>query len=123
MTTIENPEGSGQSLLFLWAPGDRSECQVKRLDPVDNGKYKVHNEIKLIDLMSDHLGAEITYTLGAHNMMYPFIDVEKGKKVHLIGFQGNIKTKKHLRWKGSALYAGALYAVRQEDQTLSLIHI
>ena len=78
LTAIENPKGPGQSLLFLWAPGDRSECQVKRLDPVGNGKYKVHNEIKLIDLMSDHLGAEITYTLGAHNMMYPFIDVEKG---------------------------------------------
>ena len=123
LTTIENPEGHGQSLLFLWAPGDRSECQVKRLDPVGNGKYKVHNEIKLIDLMSDHLGAEITYTLGAHNMMYSFMDVDKGKKVHLIGFQGNIKTKKHLRWKGSSLYAGALYAVRQEDQTYKVLEV
>ena len=117
LTTIKNPNGPGQSLLFLWAPGNRSECQVKRMDPDGSGQYKVHDEVKLIDLMSNTLGAEVTYTLGAHNMMYPIIDKDNGKTVHLIGFQGNIRTKKDLRWKGSALYAGAMYAVRQEDQT------
>ncbi len=117
LTTIKNPNGPGQSLLFLWAPGNRSECQVKRMDPDGSGQYKVHDEVKLIDLMSNTLGAEVTYTLGAHNMMYPIIDKDNGKTVHLIGFQGNIRTKKDLRWKGSALYAGAMYAVRREDQT------
>ena len=104
LTSIKNPKGSGQSLLFLWAPGDRSECQVKRMDLSASGKYEIHDEVKLIDLMSDAIGAEVTYTLGAHNMMYPVIDEESGKTVHLIGFQGNIRTKKNLRWKGSALY-------------------
>ena len=117
LTTIKNPNGPGQSLLFLWAPGNRSECQVKRMDPDGSGQYKVHDEVKLIDLMSNTLGAEVTYTIGAHNMMYPIIDKDNGKTVHLIGFQGNIRTKKDLRWKGSALYAGAMYAVRREDQT------
>ena len=123
LTTIKNPKGPGQSLLFLWAPGDRSECQVKRLDPLANGEYEIHDEVKLIDLMSDAIGAEVTYTLGAHNMMYPVVDEKDGKTVHLIGFQGNIRTKKHLRWKGSALYAGALYAVRQEDQTYKVLEV
>ena len=123
LTSIKNPKGSGQSLLFLWAPGDRSECQVKRMDLSASGKYEIHDEVKLIDLMSDAIGAEVTYTLGAHNMMYPVIDEESGKTVHLIGFQGNIRTKKNLRWKGSALYAGALYAVRQEDQTYKVLEV
>ncbi|MDB4711518.1 NIPSNAP family protein [Verrucomicrobiales bacterium] len=123
LTTIKNPNGPGQSLLFLWAPGDRSECQVKRMDPDGAGQYTVHDEVKLIDLMSATLGTEVTYTLGAHNMMYPIIDKDAGETVHLIGFQGNIRTKKNLRWKGSALYAGALYAVRQEDQTYKVLEV
>ena len=123
LTAIKNPNGPGQSLLFLWAPGNRSECQVKRMDPNGVGQYTVHDEVKLIDLMSATLGAEVTYTLGAHNMMYPIIDKDTGETVHLIGFQGNIKTKKDLRWKGSALYAGALYAVRREDQTYKVMEV
>ena len=90
LTAIKNPNGPGQSLLFLWAPGDRSECQVKRMDPVGVGQYTVHDEVKLIDLMSETLGAEVTYTLGAHNMMYPIIDEDSGETVHLIGFQGTL---------------------------------
>ena len=123
LTTIKNPNGPGQSLLFLWAPGNRSECQVKRIDPDGAGKYTVHDEVKLIDLMSATLGAEVTYTLGAHNMMYPIIEKGTGETLHLIGFQGNIRTKKDLRWKGSALYAGALYAVRREDQTYKVLEV
>ena len=34
--------------------------------------------------MGDHLGAEITYTLGAHNMMYSFIDVKAIKLIVVI---------------------------------------
>jgi len=117
LTTIDNPNGSGESLLFLWAPGDRSQSQVKRLDPDGSGGYVVRDEAKIIDLMSKALGTEITYTLGAHNMMYPIVDPTTGETVHLIGFQGNIKGKHHLRWKGSALYAGAMYAIRGPDQT------
>jgi hypothetical protein len=117
LTTIKNPNGKGDSLLFLWAPGARSTSQVKRLDPDRSGGYTVHNEVRVIDLMSKTLGVEVMYTLGAHNMMYPVIDPATGETVHLIGFQGNIRGKNHLRWKGSALYGGALYAMRRADQT------
>ena len=54
----------------------------------------------IMELMKDKLGVEVSYTLGAHNMAYPFVDRESGKTVHLIGFQGNIKGKHHLKWKG-----------------------
>jgi hypothetical protein len=56
-------------------------------------------------------------------MAYPFTDPKSGQTVHLIGFQGNIKGKQHLKWKGSALYAGALYAIRYPDLTYKVLEV
>lgn len=120
LTTIENPNGPGESILFLWAPGGRSTSQVKRLDPDGNGGYTIHDEKSMMGLMERHLGREVTYTLGAHNMMYPIHDPESGELVHIIGFQGNLAGKHNLQWSGSRLYAGALYAIRHADQTYSV---
>jgi hypothetical protein len=120
LTSVKNPNGPGQSLLFLWAPGERSRSQIKRLDPDGNGGYRIHDEEEIAELMSKALDVEIAYTLGAHNMMYPVRDPESGKTSHLIGFQGNIRGKHHLRWKGSALYAGAMYAIRHPDRSYSV---
>jgi hypothetical protein len=123
LTVIDNPRGEGQSLLFLWAPGDRSKSQVKRLDPNGKDGYSVHDEAMIMELMRKKLGVEVSYTLGAHNMAYPFTDPASGQTVHLIGFQGNIKGKHHLKWKGSALYAGALYAIRYPDLTYKVLEV
>ena len=123
LTAIENPKGKGHSLLFLWAPGDRSKSQIKRLDPDGKGGYSVHDEAMIMELMKGKLGVEVSYTLGAHNMAYPFVDPESGKTVHLIGFQGNIRGKHHLKWKGSALYGGALYAIRYPDLTYKVLEV
>ncbi len=120
LTSVKNPNGQGQSLLFLWAPGERSRGQIKRLDPDGSGGYSIHDEAEIAGLMSKKLGVEIAYTLGAHNMMYPVKDPKNGKTSHLIGFQGNIRGKHHLRWKGSALYAGAMYAIRNPDRSYSV---
>ena len=123
LTTIENPKGKGHSLLFLWAPGDRSKSQIKRLDPDSKGGYSLHDEAMIMELMKNKLGVDVSYTLGAHNMAYPFVDPELGKTVHLIGFQGNIRGKHHLKWKGSALYGGALYAIRYPDLTYKVLEV
>ncbi|MFP6671452.1 MAG: NIPSNAP family protein [Pirellulaceae bacterium] len=120
LTAIKHPNGPGQSILFLWAPGGRSTSQVKRLDPDGKGGYTMHDEASMMDLMSKHLNVEVTYTLGAHNMMYPVRHPKTGELVHLIGFQGNLAGKNHLRWPGSRLYSGALYAIRKADQTYSV---
>jgi len=120
LTAIKNPNGPGESILFLWAPGGRSTSQVKRLDPDGKGSYTMHDEASMMDLMTKHLNVEVTYTLGAHNMMYPIRHPETGEQVHLIGFQGNIAGKNHLRWPGSRLYGGALYAIRKADQTYTV---
>lgn len=124
LTRVDNPNGKGDSLLFIWAPGERSASAVKRLDPDGKGGYTLHDEVRIIDLMEDYLDVEVTYTLGAHNMVYPFTDPATGETVHIIGFQGNIRgSKNHLRWKGSALYAGALYAVRKADQSYQVLEV
>ncbi len=38
LTTISNPNGPGESMLFLWAPNGRSTGQMKRLDPNGSGR-------------------------------------------------------------------------------------
>jgi hypothetical protein len=120
LTAIKNPKGPGQSLLLLWAPGGRSKSEVKRLDPDGAGGYTLHNEANMADLMSKKLGVTVTYSLGAHNMMYPVVDPVTKETVHIIGFQGNIRGKDKLRWQGSALYAGAMYAIRTADGKYSV---
>jgi len=39
LTTITNPNGAGESVLFLWAPNSSSIGQIKRLDPDGSGGY------------------------------------------------------------------------------------
>lgn len=63
--------GAGESILFLWAPNDRSPSQVKRLDPDGSGGYTAHDEANMSELMSEKLGVEVGFTLGAHSNMYP----------------------------------------------------
>jgi hypothetical protein len=120
LTSIKNPKGKGDSLLFLWAPGDRSRSEVKRLDLDGEGGYSLHNEANMAELMVQRLGVTVPYSLGAHSMMYPVVHPVTGKTVNIIGFQGNIRGQDKLRWKGSALYGGAMYAIRAADQKYTL---
>ena len=116
LTAIPSPDGTRESLLFVWAPGERSRSQVKRLDLSGNGVHRLVDERALLDLMSERLNARVTYTLGAHNMMYHVRRPDTREHVHLIGFQGRpvwndrVKQRTHL-WK-NRLYNGAQFAVR-----------
>ncbi len=112
LTTIANPRGQGESLLCIWAPDGRSAGRIKRLDPDGAGNYAVHDEARLRDLIRAHLEVEVAYTLGAHNEFCPVVHPGTGETVHLVGMQGNLRGADQLTWKGSRLYAGALYAVR-----------
>jgi len=120
LTAAPNPNGEGDSLLFAWAPGGRSTSQIMRLDPDGTGGYSRHDEVAILDLMSRRLDVRVSYTLAAHNMMYPVRHPTTGETVHIIGFQGNIHGQDHLRWNGSALYGGAMYAIRRNDGTYTL---
>ena len=120
LSTIANPNGAGESVLLMWAPHGGSIGQIKRLDPDGSGGYTVHDEANVRELMSRKLAVDVGYTLGAHNCMVPVVHPATGKTVHLIGFQGNLLGSEHLRWKGSRLYAGAMYAVRAADVTYTV---
>ena len=120
LTAVPSPNGRGESLLFAWAPGGRSTSQIMRLDPDGAGGYTRHDEVSILDLMSRRLDVRVSYTLAAHNMMYPVRHPTTGETVHIIGFQGNIHGKDHLRWKSSALYGGAMYAIRHHDGSYTL---
>lgn len=123
LTVIENPKGAGDSLLFLWAPGGGSTSQIKRLDPDGQGGYTVHNEVQIMEIMEERLGVDVTYTLGAHNMMYPVTDPDTGVTLRIIGFQGNIRGRDELRWPGSPLYGGAQYALRRTDVSVRVLEV
>lgn len=120
LTAVSNPNGKGDSLLFAWAPGGRSTSQIMRLDPDGQGGYTRHDEVSILKLMSQRLDVRVSYTLAAHNMMYPVRHPATGEAVHLIGFQGNIHGNDRLRWQGSALYGGAMYAIRHADASYTL---
>jgi len=120
LTTIANPNGPGQSVLFLWAPHGGSSGQIKRLDPDGSGGYTEHDEANVRALMSKALGVSVAYVLGAHNALYPVTHPVTGKTVHLVGFQGNLRGADRLRWMPSRLYAGALYAIRAADGTYTV---
>jgi len=119
LTTIANPNGAGESILFLWAPDGRSIGQVKRLDSNGRGGYTAHDEANMRKLMSAELGVNVGYTLGAHSIMYPVVHPVTGKTVHIIGFQGHFQGSGHLKWAGK-LYAGAMYAIRTADRTYTV---
>ena len=120
LSAIPNPNGEGESLIFVWAPFAGSKSQVKRLDPDGEGGYTEHDEANMMDLMTAELGLPIHNTLAAHNRVYPFIHPVTGNTIHIVGFQGNFKGHDHLKWPGSSLYGGALYAIRAEDQTYTV---
>ncbi len=120
LTPIANPNGTGESLLFLWAPDGRSEGRIKRLDPDGAGGYVAHDEASVRDLMRAKLDVEVGYVLGAHNAFYPVVHPATGATVHLVGFQGILRGREELTWPGSRLYAGALYAVRAPDGTYAV---
>ena len=103
LTAIQNPNGKGQSLLFVWAPGERAQSQVKRLDPDGKGGYTLHDEANLGQLMSRHLGVKVpTYTLG---VMYPVPHPTTGEPVHIIGFYGNWRANRSSRGKAAGFTA------------------
>ena len=120
LTAVPNPNGAGESLLFVWVPSGRAHSRVKRLDPDGCGGYTLHEEADLSRLMGKTLGVPVGYTLGAHNTMVPVVHPVTGETVHLMGFLGRLPAGHPLRWGGSRLYAGAMYAVRAADGTYTV---
>ena len=116
LSAIENPNGDGESLIFMWAPDGKSNGEIKRLDPDGKGSYVTHDEVSTGALMEQSLGGrtKAEKTLGAYNEFYPVVDPKTGELVHIIGFQSVIFNHNEGRGQGG-YYRGAKYAIRTAD--------
>lgn len=117
LSAVPNPNGQGESLLFMWAPGGRSRGAMNRLDPDGKGGYTRTEEIRLADVFSKYLGGTaVTSVLGAYNNVYPVIDPATGQTVHLVGCEchiaGHAFPQTAPLTPTGGFYAGALYAIR-----------
>jgi len=121
LTPIPNPNGEGESILFMWTPNSRSAGCMKRLDPDGTGGYTLHEEACLGPLMGEALGVETVYTLGAYSNIVPVTDPRSGETVRLVGFQTKIKGAEHSTWNG--YYQGAMYAIRTSGQEYRLAEV
>lgn len=114
MTVIPNPNGEGESILFMWAPNTASAGCIRRLDPNGAGDYLLHDETCMRGLMKAELGVGVGYTLGAYNDLFPVVDPATGKTLNLVGFEARTDGPPDTRWND--YYRGAMYAIRNEQQ-------
>jgi len=120
LTTVANPSGPGDALLFMWSPGSRSQGLIFRLEPQANGAYTRHREVVLADLMCKRLGvAKMTYVLGAYNDFLAYVDPQTGETRHIVGFEGKARGRSYPSW-GDGYYRGAMYAIRDRMQRYRL---
>ena len=125
LTAIPNPNGAGESLLFLFCPGaGQSQGCIYRLDPDGSGGYKRTQEASLITLMKNYLAGNPVYSvLGAYNNILPVVDPATNETVYIIGFESFIKGQNYPTWGGndsSGWYAGAMYAIRNGNGEYSV---
>jgi len=120
LTTIPNPNGSGDALMFMWSPNGKSQGVIYRLEPDEKGGYTRHHEIQLSDLMRDYINVRsINYLLGAYNEFLAVTNPITGKTEHFVGFECTTKGGTFPSWK-NGYYRGAMFAVRDENQKYRL---
>jgi len=116
LSAVDNPNGEGESLIFMWAPDKTSIGAITRLDPDGSGGFSAHEETRIGDLMEGVLGndVEAIKVLGAYNNFYKIEDPKTGKEAHLIGFQAVLRGNDSLVSLGG-YYGGGMYALRTAD--------
>lgn len=116
LTAVAAPEGSGQSLLFMWAPDGGARGEMIRLDQGPAGALTRHHEVVLADLIRDYTGAaEVQYVLGAYNDLLPVDAPVPGTQRHLVGLEFRGAGPELSIWE-RGYYRGALYAVRDDER-------
>ncbi|XOV85846.1 MAG: hypothetical protein ACFHX7_12775 [Pseudomonadota bacterium] len=115
LSAISNPNGGGESLIFLWTPHGKSQGEVLRLDPLSDGSYERHTEVVIGDLVQEHISrrAIVNKVLGAYNDFYE-ITRPDGTKLHVIGFQVQLMGSDDIVGQ-ERYYKGGIYALRTED--------
>jgi hypothetical protein len=116
LSTVKNPNGRGDSLIFIWLPRGRSAGQITRLDGTVHKPVKETTLRDLFNRQKLHGGATSVGSLGAYNNFFPLTDPRTKRTVHLFGYQQTVNIKdKSLTWHG--YYGGALYGIRRHDSS------
>ena len=113
LTPIPNPTGSGQSLLFCWAPNEYASIGcIMRLDPDGKGGYTQIQEVFLDKLVRQYLdGIPVDVILAGYNNILPIKDPATQETNYLVGMIAGISGKRFPA-TNNGVYAGALYAIR-----------
>jgi len=118
LSTIDNPNGPGESLIFVWTPRGRSPGQIKRLDGPNLEEADETTLRELYNRHTPHAGTTSTGSLGGYNQFVPVTDPRTGKTVHLVGYEQTIHpSDSPVAWH--RYYKGAMYGVRFDAETYS----
>jgi poly(A) polymerase len=122
LSTISNPTGPGESLIFVWTPSGACRGDIKRLDGVGLKEANETTLRALFDKEFKEAGAHARFSLGGYNRFFPVKDPRTGKTVHLVGFEQRIITKdESIKW--NHYYKGALYSVRSDKNRYSTFEV
>lgn len=118
MTTIDNPNGPGDSLLFLWSNADaKGACgSMYRLDP-GNGGYSRHEDVRLAPVIQKEMNVHPTFILGSYSYVQPVRNPVTRRINHLIGLYVQMQHGEHSypTWHPNKIYMGGLFAIRDSN--------
>jgi hypothetical protein len=118
LSTIPNPSGPGESIIFVWTPIGRCRGDIKRLDGVALKETNETTLRALFDTEFKKARANAKFSLGGYNRFFPVKDPRTGKTVHLVGFEQRINASdESIKW--NHYYKGALYSIRRDKQHYS----
>ncbi len=118
LSTIANPMGPGESIIFVWTPRGACPGDIKRLDGPALKPAAETTLRSLFDTVFKKEGAHARFSLGGYNRFFPVKDPKTGKTVHLVGFEQRIITSNEsIKWHH--YYKGAMYGVRRGSKDYS----
>jgi hypothetical protein len=118
LTAIPNPTGQGEVLL---AALEGARARVLRFDPADG--YQEHVELDVIALLRKQWNVPVSYAIVAYNKMFPVVEPETGKTVHLLGIEANLGANPDQRPNFHGWETGGWYLIRHADQSYQLRQI
>jgi len=122
LTAVAAPDGSGDALLFVWAPGPDAPACVFRIDAAGRRAGPAPQpvqEVCLRDLARTYLRTDaVRSVLAAYNDIHPVTDPATGAPLHLIGLEAwtaanGVPLDAAQQRQGYGFYAGAMVAVRE----------
>lgn len=111
LSTVKNPTGPGESLMFLWIPRGKARGDIKRLD---GPKLKMVHETDLRRYFNAYFKNDKISSvgiLGGYNRFLSIKDPLSGQIVQLVGFQQAIDTNNKSLVHHN-YYKGGTYCVR-----------